>query len=266
LCIVSYVLKISIITPSFNQASFIVRALDSVQFQRGDFELEHIVVDGGSTDGTVETLRNYGGVIRWVSEPDDGQADALNKGISMASGDVIGWLNSDDVYYPGALAKVAEIFAAEPQTQWLYGKVRIIDEHDREIRRPITWYKNLRMRRYSYPKLLAENWISQMGVFWRRRAGEQVGQFRKDLHYCMDYDYWLRLGANWPGRFVDAYLAAFRWYTTSKSGAGFFDQFREELDVAKSHAAGAYRWSILRHRINYYKIVGAYWLMSLFRR
>ena len=256
-------LKISIITPSFNQARFIERTLESVHSQRGPFELEHIVVDGGSTDGTLDILRACTGRLRWVSQKDNGQADALNKGLAMAGGDVIGWVNSDDVYEPGALAAAAEAFAAEPATQWLYGKVRIIDEHDREIRRAITRYKNLRMRRYSFSRLLRENWISQMGVLWRASAGRQVGPFRQDLHYCMDYDFWLRLGQRWPGRFVDRYLAAFRWYTTSKSGSGFDRQFAEQYEVAATAAGGEHPWALRMHRLNVMKIVAAYRLMGL---
>ncbi len=258
--------KISIIMPSFNHERFIERAIGSVLSQEGDFQRELIVIDGGSKDSTVEILRGYGDAIRWVSEGDDGQADALNKGIAMATGDIIGWLNSDDVYEAGALAAVAEVFAAEPGAQWLYGKVRIIDGEDQEIRRWITAYKNRRMRRFSQRRLLEENWISQMGVFWRRGAGEQVGEFRKDLHYCMDYNYWLRLGREWPGRFVDRYLAAFRWYTTSKSGAGFARQFAEELAVAKEAAAGEYPWRIFKHRINAIKIILAYSVMRAGRK
>jgi glycosyltransferase involved in cell wall biosynthesis len=258
--------RISIITPSFNQAEFIGRTIRSVHGQRGPFELEHIVIDGGSTDGTTEILSRSGPAIRWVAEPDEGQADALNKGLAMATGEIVGWLNSDDVYLGGALAAVAEVFAAEPATQWLYGKVRIIDAADREIRRPVTVYKNLRMRRWSLGKLLRENWLSQMGVFWRRAAAEQVGRFRTDLHYCMDYDYWLRLGSRWPGRFVDQYLAAFRWYALSKSGSGFRRQFQEELDVARAAAGGRYRFSLLCHRLNVVKIVTAYRLLQWLRR
>ena len=258
-------LKISIITPSYNQAAFIGRTIQSVQGQRGPFELEHIVVDGGSSDGTLDILRSHGQAIRWISEKDEGQADALNKGLAMAGGDIIGWLNSDDLYEADALAAVAEVFEAQPATQWVYGKVRIVDDHDREIRRWITHYKNRMMRRYSYASLLAENWISQMGVFWRRQAGLEVGPFRKDLHYCMDYNYWLRLGARWEGRFIDRYLAAFRWYPSSKSGAGFARQFREELEVAKQAAAGKYPLAIFKHRLNYIKIVAAYGLMQMFR-
>lgn len=259
-------LKISILTPSYQHAEFIGRTLDSVRRQSGPFEVEHIVVDGGSRDGTVEILRARGERVRWVSEPDQGQADALNKALAMAGGDVIGWLNSDDVYAPGALATVAEIFAAEADTQWLYGKVRIIDAADREIRRWITRHKNRRMRRYRYDDLLAANWISQMGVFWRRSAAEQIGPFRDDLRYCMDYDYWLRLGARWPGRFVDEYLACFRWYPASKSGAGFREQFREELAVAEQIAAGRFGRAIRRHRAHCAKVVAAYTLLRLLGR
>lgn len=255
-------LKISVIMPSYKQPEFIGRSIESVQGQRGDFELEHIVVDGGSADATIDILTSYGPAIRWVSEPDEGQADALNKGLAMAGGDVIGWLNSDDVYSPGALAKVAEIFAAEPDTQWLYGKVHIIDPEDCEIRRWITRYKNHRMRRYRYTKLLAENWISQMGVFWRREAGQQVGPFDKHLHYAMDYDYWLRLGARWPGRFVDEDLAAFRSYPHSKSRGDYPIALREMLAVSLRHAAGKYPCAAMRARVNCAKCIAALWLMQ----
>jgi glycosyltransferase involved in cell wall biosynthesis len=263
-------LRISIITPSLNHARFLPRTLESVRSQSqaaaGQFELEHIIVDGGSTDGTVELLRACGPAVRWVSEPDRGQADALNKGLAMATGDIVGWLNSDDVYQPGTLSAVAAVMSAEPATQWAYGRVRIIDEDDREIRRWITRYKDRRMRRFSYKKLLSENWISQMGVFWRRSAGAEVGPFRPELRYCMDYDYWLRLGARWPGRFIGRYLAAFRWYRASKSGADFRGQFREELKVAQDQAAGGYRWPIFLHRLNYAKIITAYYLLRLLGR
>ena len=142
--------KISIITPSYNQGRFIRQTIDSVRQQQGSFELEHIVIDGASTDNTVAILQSYGGRILWVSEPDEGQTDALNRGIAMATGDIIGWLNSDDVFEAGCLDSVARVFAEEPETQWVYGKVRIIDESGREIRRWITRYKNFRMRHFRY--------------------------------------------------------------------------------------------------------------------
>jgi glycosyltransferase involved in cell wall biosynthesis len=257
--------NISIITPSYSQARYIRQTIDSVLRQTGDFELEHIVVDGSSADNTVAILRSYGDAIRWVSEPDEGQADALNKGIGMATGDIIGWLNSDDLYEPGCLAAVAQVFTLEPDTQWLYGRARIIDEFGREQRRWITWYKTLRMQRFSYQKLLTEDWIPQMGVFWRRSAGAAVGPFRKELYYAIDYDFWLRLGANWPGRYLDQLLGAFRWYRSSKTGRGYVESTREALQVAIENANGRYRSAIWWHRLNRAKIIVAYWLLDAIR-
>jgi len=241
---------VSLVMPCLDQARFLPRALHSVLTQERDFELECIVMDGGSTDGTLAILEGFGDAIRWVSGPDNGQSDALNKGFAMAGGSIFGWLNSDDLLAPGALRRAVDVFTSEPEVQWLYGKVKIVDEHDKVVRRPITAYKNLRMRRFSYSSLLTENWISQMGVFWRRSAYDQVGPFRDDLQLTMDYEFWLCLAEHWPGRFVDDYLAAFRWYPTTKSGSGFEEQLREELRVAEEHAGGEYPREILLHRLN----------------
>ncbi len=241
--------SMTIVMPTLNQAAYIERALDSILSQTRDFPLECIVVDGGSTDRTLDILTGYGDSIRWMSKPDNGQSHALNRGLTLATGTVVGWLNSDDTYEPGALQLVVDVFRAEPAAHWVYGKVRIIDENGREIRHWITAYKNMRMRRFSYAKLLRENWISQMGVFWRRSASEEVGPFDEELHLTMDYDFWLRLAGRWPGRFIDEDLADFRWYTTSKSGRTFRSQFAEELGVARRHAEGRHRWSIAVHKI-----------------
>ena len=138
-------MKISVVTPCLNSKQFLERMLQSVHDQEGDFEIEHLIFDGGSTDGTLEILEKWSGKIDYVSEPDTGQSNALNKGFAKATGDVIAWLNADDIYLPGALAKVAQAFS-DPNTQWAYGQCIIIDPQDNEIRKPITWYKNLPAR------------------------------------------------------------------------------------------------------------------------
>ncbi len=258
--------KVSVIMPSFNQAHFLRRAIDSVLSQQGEFDLELLVMDGGSTDGSVEVLQSYGDRIRWVSQRDKGQSDALNKGIARTDGDVIGWLNSDDTYEPGALAAVAGVFAAEPQTGWVYGKVRFVDETGREIRRWITWYKNLRMRRYRYAKLLAENPICQMSVFWRRELGERAGEFPTDLKLATDYDYWLRLGRYAPGRFIDAYLGCFRLHGSSMTMTQVVPTLRAELDHAIRHAEGRYRAAILLHYLMFLRTAVIYTLMGVLNR
>ena len=141
--------RISIITPSYGHARFIERTLRSVIDQAGDFDLEYRVLDGGSEDGTLDILRRYEGRLEWTSGPDNGQVDAINKGLRMATGDIVGWLNSDDVLMPGALARVAAAFAAHPQAEWVHGRCEVIDINDRPIRRWISGYKDFRARRHS---------------------------------------------------------------------------------------------------------------------
>lgn len=122
--------KISIITPSYNQAPYIEATLRSVLDEQDYPNLEYWVIDGGSTDGTLDILRRYEGRLRWISEPDGGQADAINKGMRLATGDILAWMNSDDLYAPGALRVAGEYFAAHPETMFLYGDALAIDEHD----------------------------------------------------------------------------------------------------------------------------------------
>jgi glycosyltransferase involved in cell wall biosynthesis len=144
-------MKISIITPSFNQCRYIGQTMNSVLSQAGRFDLEWIVMDGGSTDGTVDLLKGIDDSrVSWVSEPDEGQSHAINKGLSRATGDVLAWLNSDDVYTPGALSHVADAFRDAPERQWLIGRCGIVDQNNRQIRRWISAYKHRRMNRYTF--------------------------------------------------------------------------------------------------------------------
>ena len=252
--------------PTLNQGAYLRSAIESVITQEGKLDVECIVVDGGSSDGTLGVLRSYGRAIRWLSEPDGGQSDALNKGLHMATGEVLGWLNSDDLYEPGALRSVVRALAIEPSADWVFGRVRIIDERGREIRKAVTTYKNWRMRRLRYRRLLVENSISQMGVFWRRSAWERAGDFRTDLHLAMDYDYWLRLERMSPGLHIPEYLGAFRWYGSSKSGSRFREQFAEELRVATEHAGGEHPLEMLLHRVYVARTVGVYGVLQRMRR
>ena len=123
-------LRISIITPSYDQAHFIERAIKSVLTQTGPFDLEYLVLDGGSNDGTREILQKYNGLLYWESAPDKGQIDAINKGLRRATGDIVGWLNSDDALAPGALQRVAEAFTLRPDIEWVHGRCDVIDTND----------------------------------------------------------------------------------------------------------------------------------------
>jgi len=254
-------MRISVITPSFNQARFIERTIHSVldQDQR---DVEHIVVDGGSSDGTLDILRRYTGRIVWISEKDRGQTHAINKGLRLATGEIVAWLNSDDTYEPGALALVARHFMDHPDSRWVYGKCRIVNDADREIRPFITWYKNLLLAKFSFARLLAENYISQPAVFWRRRLLDEVGYLSEEEYFCMDYDYWLRIGSRSPAGVIDAYLANFRYHRASKSGSVNKKQFADELRLARAFR-GEHPFAVLLHTANYVKIVAAYKLLEV---
>jgi glycosyltransferase involved in cell wall biosynthesis len=258
--------KISIVTPSLNQGEFIERTIRSVLDQEGDFDLEYLVFDGGSTDGTREVLARYADRLRFVVEADTGQANAVNKGLRAATGDVVGWVNSDDLLLPGTLARVAQAFREHPEALWLHGRCEIVDEDDRPIRRWLSAYKDFRCRRYSREALLVENFVSQMTVFWRRAAQARVGILDESLRYTFDYDLWLRLSALSAPLFLDEKLAAFRWYTRSKSGADFDRQFEEDARVFGRYAVPGVRlW--LRKRVRTLEILGVYralrWLRSV---
>lgn len=260
----SHLPKITIVTPSFNQGPFIERTILSVLGQ-GYPNLEYIVMDGGSTDGTIEILKRYEGRLTWTSEKDKGQTDAINKGITRSTGDIIAYLNSDDVYEPGALIRVADHFSAHPEIMWLTGKCRIIDEQDREIRRPITAYKNFLLRHFSYSLLLVTNPVSQPATFWRRSAVTEFGLFDETEHLVMDYDYWLRVGKNHPLAVLDGYLAGFRVYAATKTSSSFLTTFKREMELARKHSTSFVLNGL--HWTSYISIAAVYLLLrSISRR
>ena len=252
-------LKISIITPSYNQDGFIKQTIDSVLRQRYP-NLEYLIIDGGSTDNTIEILKGYDRQIRWVSEKDNGQSDAINKGMKMATGDILAYLNSDDVYLDQSLFAVNDFFQKNQSIKWAYGQCGIINENNQEIRKLITSYKNFWMRKYSYNKLLSINFINQPATFWRREIMEEFGLFNEKEHLVMDYEYWLRIGQKFPAGFISQYLADFRMHSQSKSFQRFKKQFQDELRVAKKYSA--HRWPIICHYLNYASILVGYKILQ----
>lgn len=255
-------LRISIVTPSFNQAQFIERTVHSILDQRGDFDLEYRVLDGGSTDETVNILHRYESQLVWTSERDKGQVDAINKGLQAATGDIVGWVNSDDVLVPGALAKVAAAFEKHPDVEWLHGRCQIIDAADRPIRHWVTKYKHFRARRHKFENLLTENYVSQMTAFWRRKVHDEIGYLDPSLTLAFDYEFWLRLAKRNAPIYLEDDIACFRWYETSKSGANFKAQFREDSAVSARHAPTGCRSILWRKQIKNSAILAIYRLLA----
>lgn len=210
--------RISIITPSLNQGRFIRRTIESVLSQNYP-NLEYLVMDGGSSDNTLDVLNSYSGRVKWVSENDQGQTHAINKGLRMATGDIVAYLNADDLLLPGSLLKVARVFMDNPEALWATGKCRIINDDDREIRGWLTMYKNFWLHIRSHSVFLVMDYISQPATFWRADALTRLGFLDESLHYVMDYDYLLRLYAESPPVFIPEYLAAFRLHVESKTTA-----------------------------------------------
>jgi len=203
-------MKISIITPSYNQGIFIEKTIKSVLNQ--DYsDFEYLIYDGGSTDKTTEVLQEYSSKLYWISEKDNGQAHAVNKGIMKSSGDIIGWLNSDDIYYPGTLEKVADFFKAHPNIDILYGNACHIDREDKP-------FEDYPTQQWSIEQLKETCFICQPTVFFRKNIFKKYGLLREDLNYCMDYEYWLRLSKeNVQFGFIPEKLAGSRMYQDNKT-------------------------------------------------
>lgn len=203
--------KISIITPSFNQARFLERTMHSVLDQNYP-NLEYIVIDGGSTDGSVEIIKKYEDRLAfWVSERDRGQSHALNKGFARATGEIIGWLNSDDLYCGGALARVAEAYLACPEDEAWYGGIYIADSEDRIL--DALWPLEPDP---AYTVFVGLD-IHQQGLFWRRDLMQRVGMTDESLHFAMDWDFIIRLLL--AGRFkrIRHQLGIFRLHDEAKT-------------------------------------------------
>jgi len=252
--------KISIITPSLNQGRFIERTILSVLGQEGDFELDYIIIDGGSIDNSLDIIRRYEHSLRWVSEKDRGQSDAINNGFKMASGDISAWLNSDDTYEPDALSEVADQYK-KTRFNWCFGNCKNIDEDDREIRKAITRYKLFESKRYSYSRLLSKDFISQPAVFFKRDVYQEIGPLDLNCHYSMDYDYWLRIGKKYLPIYINKFLANFRWQRGSKNSENYKQAALETYLTAKRHATSMEIYPVFRHYIHYVMLKALYRLI-----
>lgn len=225
---------ISIVIPTLDQAPFLPATLESLRAQRYE-PLELFVQDGGSTDGTIEILEASG--IPFVSQSDRGQADAINRGLRRARGEILAYLNSDDLLLPGALDAVAEAFA-DPKVRFVYGRAIYVDEAGRTVGPYLT-------RPWDPERLADLCYIAQPAAFWRRSLWRDVGEFDETLHHTMDYDYWLRVAERVAPHEVvhlDRELAAARLHAGAKTMAGWDRALEEILDLVRRRRGYVSLW------------------------
>jgi glycosyltransferase involved in cell wall biosynthesis len=206
--------RFAIVTPSFNTAQYIGDAVRSVLDQRYP-NVDYLVMDGGSSDGTVEILRSFGDPVRWVSQKDEGQADAIRRGFERTEGEILTWLNSDDYFCPGAFEAVAEYFTRHPEVDVVYGDANYVDQRGELISRcvHVEPFNRKRLFRYS-------DFIVQPAAFFRRRAYEAVGGVDPKFHWALDYDLWLKMAGRFKFAYLPKVLASYRWLGNNKSAVG----------------------------------------------
>lgn len=223
--------RISVIIPSYNSAPFLRQAVTSAVDQvPGPYQV--LVQDGGSTDGTLDILRSFDDRVAWVSAPDDGQSDALNKALARATGDVVLWLNADDVLVPGAIAAASAAFASDPDLAFAYGNFDIIDGAGALLR---SYWSSP----YSWKRVFDRGcYIFSGSLFVSRQGLVAIGGFDRSLRACMDLDLMLRLDAAGPSTHLGRTIAQFRIHGASKSSTIGSVFLREELRVRRRYARG----------------------------
>jgi glycosyltransferase involved in cell wall biosynthesis len=223
-------MKISILTPSYNQGKFIEENILSV-LDQSLVETEHIVMDGGSTDSTMDILKKYPHLV-WVSEKDEGQADALQKGLEMATGDIIAWINSDDYLEKDVLERVEKLFVENDDLDWVIGNITFLDQSTL-TKRPEQSKKITKKSLLSNPDILR-----QQATFFRKDSLLKVGGFRKEYHLTMDLDLWFRMLKISDPRMVNQNLAYFRLHEDQKtSGKHTRMQLKEMLNIFRNNDA-----------------------------
>lgn len=252
---------VSIITPSYNQGRFIRATIESVLSQ--DYpRIEYIIVDGGSTDETAAIVREYAGRLTFISEKDRGQSHAINKGFQMACGEVVAWLNSDDVILPGAVAHAVRAFERTPTLGAVYGEGYLID-YDGNVkgRFPATIPFNL------WRLIYLEDYILQQTVYFRRSIFEEVGLLNEEFHWGLDWDLLIRIGKRYHIEHIPEYMGCLREYDEAKTFSGGHRRFQELAAIMRSHGERRYPPGYFTYGLETYSsIVCRYLPFGLLRR
>ncbi len=248
---------VTVVTPSYNQAKYIRATIESVLSQ--DYpNVEYIVMDGGSTDGTADVVREYSSRLTWMSERDRGQADAINKGFRLARGEILAWLNSDDIILPGAISKAVEALEADRSLGAVYGEGYQMDE-DGSFRCRFPWTEPFNLWKLVY----VLDYILQQTVFFRKAALEEVGFLNEDLHFAMDWDILIRIGGLYPIGYISEYLGAIREYQAAKSFSGGRRRFAEIVRMLRCHTGRTFPPGYFFYGLGIYDKILRDWITAL---
>jgi glycosyltransferase involved in cell wall biosynthesis len=243
---------VSIITPSFNQASYIQATIQSVLKQ--DYpRIEYIVVDGGSTDGTADIIRKYEDKIAWwVSEKDQGQTEAINKGFAHATGDILAWLNSDDTYEPGAVSAAVKYLQEHPEVAMVYADCNFIDQHGRVIGQFASRQTDYRKLRRGYVH------IPQQTMFFRAKYWKELGPLDPSFYFAMDYDLWVRIAKHAQIKYLPGRTwANFRIHTSSKTNVNDERGWKEMLRIHYRDHGSFFAPIVAKYYLR--KVIGPLW-------
>lgn len=253
---------VTVVTPSYNQGRFIEETILSVLNQ--DYpNIEYIVIDGGSSDNTIEILRRYNKLLTWISEPDRGQSHAINKGFRMANGEILCWLNSDDTFVPGAISKVVECFVKDPGTSMVYGLVNIVSEAGELTEQPT---RNDPFDLWSV--VYFSQIIYQPAAFFLKEAIVETGYLDENLHWCMDWDLWVRLGMRYRLTNSNHIFSNIRMYRTTKTSTGGLRRIQEIVKVMRRYSHCSLAFGITRaglgglHTFLMYRLPHLYMLLK----
>jgi glycosyltransferase involved in cell wall biosynthesis len=247
---------VSIVTPSFNQARYLEETILSVLGQQYP-HLEYIIVDGGSTDDSVEVIKKHADRLAWwVSEQDQGQTDAINKGFNRASGEIFAWLNSDDTYNPGAIAEAVQYLMDHPEVALVYADCNFIDDKGQVIGKFNSAQTDHRRLRQGYVH------IPQQTMFFRAKYWRDLGPLDPSFYFAMDYDLWTRIAAKAPLKYIQGRVwANFRIHTSSKTSVADERGWQEMLRVHYRDGGGLFSPIVAKYYLR--KIIGPLWKLRI---
>lgn len=229
---------ISVVIPSFNKVGYIADTLDSILNQKYP-NLELIIQDGGSDDGTVEIIKKYAKkyaqIITWESQKDNGQVDAINKGLKKSKGKIVTFINADDIYVKGSLVKVGKFFLKNPETLWLVGRGKVINDKGKEVYTTVTRYKNSLLKANKYWLLQTLNYFIQPSVFLSREAYKKYGPFKGTSKFVMEYDLWLKIGKIKMPEVLLVTLSCFRLSQEGLSLNISKEILRNDFEITQKH-------------------------------